>query len=210
MFRDAIIEPQDPRWMETLRRFPKHDFYHYPAYVELEAERRGAQARAYICADERAAFLVPFVQAAVPLTMQPGGEALSDVLAPYGYASPLVIADGDEELRAHFLTLALARFTEHLRQRNVCSVLLRFHPLLPLPLEPFRALGTLVKHGETVWVNLRQTPEELWTQTRGRFRTYIRGLQRDGYTVEFDPAGRRLEDFMKFYYDSMRRVGAMA
>jgi hypothetical protein len=55
---------------------------------------------------------------------------------------------------------------------------------------------------------LRQTSEQLWSETRSRFRSYIRGLQREGYTVELDPAGKEMNAFISLYYDSMHRVAA--
>jgi lipid II:glycine glycyltransferase (peptidoglycan interpeptide bridge formation enzyme) len=116
--------------------------------------------------------------------------------------------NGDAQEARQFLTFALARLAEHLRHRNICAILLRFNPMLPLPLEPFQTRGKLVMHGETVWSDLRHTPEQLWSETRSRFRSYIRGLERDGYTVELDPAGKELDTFIDLYYDSMRRVGA--
>jgi hypothetical protein len=208
MFWDDLIDVSDPRWNETLRRLPKHDFYHLPAYLALEAERRGGIPRAYICQDDRGVFMVPFVLSPVPLVLQPTGAPPSDVLAPYGYAGPLVQFNGDERETRQFMTMALARLAEHLRHRNVCAILLRFNPMIPVPLEPFRAMGRLVLHGETVWSDLRQTPDQLWSETRSRFRSYIRSLQREGYTVELDPTGRELDAFISLYYDSMHRVGA--
>jgi len=208
MFFDDVISPQDPRWEETLRRFPKYDFYHLPAYVALEADRRGGVARAYVCQDKHGTFMVPFVESPVPLVLQPNGNPPKDVLAPYGYAGPLAHFEGSERDYRQFLNLALARLTEHLRLRDICAILLRFHPLLPLPMEPFQAQGRLVLHGETVWSDLRQSPEQLWSDTRSRYRSYIRALERDGYTVELDPTGREMDAFIALYHDTMRRVGA--
>ena len=149
MFWDDLIDVSDPRWNETLRRLPKHDFYHLPAYLALEAERRGGIPRAYICQDDRGVFMVPFVLSPVPLVLQPTGAPPSDVLAPYGYAGPLVQFNGDERETRQFMTMALARLAEHLRHRNVCAILLRFNPMIPVPLEPFRAMGRLVRYGQT-------------------------------------------------------------
>ncbi|HTB63817.1 MAG TPA: hypothetical protein VK737_09530, partial [Opitutales bacterium] len=90
MFWDDIIDASDPRWMDTLRRFPRHDFHHLPAYVALEAERRGAKASAYVLQSQQGAFLVPLIESPTPLALQPWGSPAQDALAPYGYAGPLV------------------------------------------------------------------------------------------------------------------------
>ncbi len=208
MFWDDIIEAGDPRWEESLRRCPRHDFYHLPDYVALEAERRSGQAKAYLCQQDGGLVLVPYIESPVPLVMQPGGEAPNDVLAPYGYCGPLLYSDGGERESAQFFSLALSRLAEHLRHRNICSMLLRLHPLFPLPTEAFRAQGRLVFHGETVWSDLRDTPEQIWSDTRGRYRSYIHALQRQGFRVELDPAGREMFTFIDLYYETMRRVHA--
>jgi len=208
MFFDGIIDAGDPRWNETLGRFPAHDFHHLPRYVALEADRRGAKAEAYVLQSDHGAFLVPLMESPVPVMLQPWGPSPTDVSAPYGYAGPLVVAEGDEDRREKFVALALARLTEHLRCRNICCLLLRFHPLLPLPLRPFQNLGHLVLHGETVDVDLRQTPEQLWSDTRRDFRNPINRMERQGFRFELDGEARQLEEFMKIYHETMLRVRA--
>ena len=204
----AIVEAGDPLWLEMLRFIPQHDFHHLPGYVALEAGRRGGQACAFVYREGEAAFLVPFVQSAVPLTLQPRRVIQADALSPYGYAGPLVNAPGGEEQRNAFVAKALARMVDLLRERGVCTVFIRFHPLLVPPLEPFQALGTLVLHGETVWADLRQSPEELWSDTRKTFRNSINRCERNGCKFAMDPAGEFFGDFLRLYHETMRRVGA--
>jgi hypothetical protein len=208
MFWDDIIDASDPRWEETLHRFPRHDFHHLPRYVALEADRRGAKAAAYVLQSDQGAFLVPLLESPVPLTLQPTGVSPKDALAPYGYAGPLVIAAGDENQRNQFVSLALARLAEHLRCRNICALLLRFHPLIPVPLKPFADLGHLVFHGETVNVELEQTAEQMWSDTRRDFRNPINRMGRQGFRFELDPAARHLVEFVKIYHETMLRVRA--
>ena len=208
MYWDDIIDASDPRWDETLRRFPRHDFHHLSGYVALEAERRGAQPRAFVLQSDEAAFLVPFLESPAPLTLQPSGVSPLDALAPYGYSGPLVAADGDENQRSKFVALALSRLVEHLRCRNFCSLLVRFHPLLTVPLQPFKDLGELVMHGETVNVDLRQTVAQLWSDTRRDFRNPINRMERQGFRFELDPAARHLREFVKIYHETMLRVRA--
>ncbi len=208
MFWDDIIQPDDVRWTEALQRFPRHDFHHLPRYVALEAERRGGRARAYVLQSDQGAFMVPFIESPVPLTLQPLGLSPSDALAPYGYAGPLVTAGGNEPERNKFVALALARLVEYLRCRGNCAVLLRFHPLILPPLASFQNMGRLVFHGETVCMDLHQTPEQLWSDTRHGFRNPINRLERQGFQFELDFAGRHLDEFMKIYHDTMQRVGA--
>ena len=91
---------------------------------------------------------------------------LYDATSPYGYPSPLLAGGESQEKRTAFLDRALKSLLAALRQRRVVSLYLRLHPLLPLPREPFCRQGTLVRHGETVFVDLTQSEQEWWRQTR--------------------------------------------
>jgi len=205
---DAIIESNDSRWNEILRRFPKHDFYHLPGYVALEAERRGAKACAYVFSDDQGAFMVPFMESPIPLTLQPRGGSPLDALAPYGYGGPLVSMEGTEAQKNDFVAKALECLVDHLRCRGVCSILLRLHPLLELPLRPFEECGKLVLHGETVCMDLRQTPEAMLADMRHYFRNPIRRLEREGFHFEMDFEGRHMQEFAQLYHETMVRVHA--
>jgi hypothetical protein len=82
------------------------------------------------------------------------------------------------------------------------------HPLIPVPLKPFQTHGRLVAHGETVCVDLHQSLEQMWSDTRHGFRNPINRMQREGYQFELDFTGRHLDEFMNIYHDTMLRVGA--
>ena len=43
----AHLEIDDPRWPEALRRL-RHDFYHLPSYVRLDAEWNRARPLAFL------------------------------------------------------------------------------------------------------------------------------------------------------------------
>jgi hypothetical protein len=204
----AIVEADDSSWKDALGDFPHYDFHHLPAYVKLEATRRGGRAFAFLYRDGAGVMLVPFVLSPVPITLQPRRILQADALSPYGYAGPLVNVPGSEEEQNAFVSAGLVRMLALLRERAVCTLFLRFHPLIVPPLAAFQALGTLVLHGETVSLDLRKTEAELWTDTRKTFRNSINQIERAGYTFEMDPEGRHLADFLRLYHETMRRVGA--
>ncbi len=208
MFWDGILDSDDPRWMKILRQMPHYDFHHLPGYVSLEAERRSSRACAYVFQSDQGSFLVPLLLAPVPITLDPMVATFSDALAPYGYASPLICAEGTPVQQADFVTLALTRLIEHLRCRKVCAILLRFHPLITIPLEPFQNLGRLILHGETVYIDLRQSLEEMWSETRQGIRNPINRMQREGFCFELDQTAQHYDEFMNIYHDTMLRVRA--
>jgi hypothetical protein len=95
-----------------------------------------------------------------------------------------------------------------LRERRIVGAFVRMHPLLPLPHGPFADRGRLVQHGETVWIDLTLSAEELWRQTRPGHRNEIGRARRSGAAVEIEGTWRHLDDFQRAYTATMHRVGA--
>jgi hypothetical protein len=145
----------------------------------------------------------------VPLVLVPqsigdresGASDTFDALSPYGYPSPLLV--GDEE----FADAAVAALREGLARARVASVFVRAHPLLPLPSVLGRH-GILVQQGETVWMDLALSEQELWSQTRPRERTYINRLRDSGLTARLDPDFTHYDRFMELYRSTMSEVDA--
>jgi hypothetical protein len=66
----------------------------------------------------------------------------------------------------------------------------------------------VVTHGETVYVDLAASNEEIWHQTRLSDRNNISWLRRNGYGARVDDTWGRFADFKGIYRDTMARVGA--
>jgi hypothetical protein len=94
-----------------------------------------------------------------------------------------------------------------LRAEGVVTAFVRLHPLLPAPLPVLERFGAVVRHGETVSMDLTVGVEEMWRQTRGDHRNHINRARRDGTRVVFDDWDR-LGEWVEVYHDNMRRVGA--
>jgi hypothetical protein len=56
----------------------------------------------------------------------------------------------------------------------------RLHPILKLPDGAFTGRGTLVGHGQTVSIDLRQNEAEQWHGIRARYRTSLNRSERPG------------------------------
>jgi len=149
----------------------------------------------------------------VPLVIRPidGAPAISSTLydasSPYGYPAPLLKGARRESERREFLASAIRMLQLGLRERRVVSAFVRLHPLLPLPPEPFRQHGTLVHHGETVYMDLTQPEEELWDQIRRNHQRRITSAREKGYVAEIDEWAY-FDDFYEIYTDTMTRVKA--
>ena len=190
--RAEFITPGHAEWTDFLKETP-HDFYHLPGYVELCARRDGGVAGAFLAEDGGRAMLAPLVLRPVP------GADCMDASAPYGYPAPLLRGDPTGAQVEGFLDA----FRETGAERGLVSAFFRFHPLLPLPPDPFARSGTLVEHGETVFLDLDLPVEELERQTRTNHRADARKLLTGGFRVVVDDWSR-LGDFVAIYAETMR------
>jgi hypothetical protein len=206
--KSEFISADNPLWQKCLAEAP-HDFYHMPGYVQLCAETEHGSAQAFVVDDGRHRFFLPLIIRPIKGDGATKG-ALYDAGSPYGYPAPLLIGGDSQAERTAFLDGALQSLLVALRERRIVSLCLRLHPLLPLPHEPFCRHGTLVRHGETVLIDLTQSEEEWWRQTRAQHRNHINRAIRSGCVAEIDRDWARFDDFFNLYTETMRRVNADA
>ena len=125
-----------------------------------------------------------------------------DAISPYGYPGPIGVGTDDPA----FLRVALVAGLQVLRDAGIVSAFIRLHPLLnPVPPE---GVGTLVRHGDTVSVDLALPREELWAQTRLNHRRDITRAIRLGYVARMDEEWRHVESFKRLYRQTMERHSA--
>ena len=193
-----LIEPTDRRWMDALATI-RHDVYHLPHYVSLEANRLGGAAVAAYVEQPGVRLLLPLIRRAIP-----GSDAF-DLVSPYGYPSPLAQFEDVALLRGAFSAVVQA-----LGEQGFVSLFVRLHPILELPDGAVTGLGALVEHGQTVAIDLRQSEVEQWRGIRGRFRTALNRSERLGHRAFIDDGGEHLDRFIDLYLDTMRRQHAAA
>lgn len=199
-----ILEPRDPRWSTALSLVP-HDVYHLAEYVAQEARREGGRGIALWTHENLAHGFLPLVESPIP----DSGNHI-DALSPYGYPGPLFAMpeNWDSHRRREFVVATLQQWLAILRTRGVVCCFLRLHPLLPVDLEALSSVGRVMHHGQTVSVDLRQGPAELWHGIRANHRNGINKAQRNGHEVVFDDAWDHLDTFIAAYVQTMSRVGA--
>jgi Acetyltransferase (GNAT) domain len=192
------LSTTDPRWQALLDEV-SHDVYHLPQYLAVSAKYEGAEAAAFYAREGSSFCLIPVLLRRLPAVLT-APSAWRDVKSPYGYAVPLF--RGDEA----WIDKALHAFIAECHSRNVVSAFFCMHPLLEVP-RNFARHGQLVKHGETVYVDLTLTEAELWSETRERLRSYIRRLQRACFQAHFDDWSA-YSDFVFIYGQTMERLQA--
>jgi hypothetical protein len=194
-----FIQPGDPRWIQHLEAMP-HDFYHLPEYVELCAKDEGATAAAFYAEEGQSTFLVPLLIRSLPPELGAPSDWY-DCVSPYGYPSPLIWPSQKE------LSPFLDAFCQAARRRNIITAFFRLHPLLPLDHRALGNFGQLIRHGQTVYIDLAQPKEALWNQVSTNHQRNIKKLVRLGFRVSIDEWSR-LPDFVSLYHATMRRVDA--
>nr|WP_221378108.1 GNAT family N-acetyltransferase [Actinoplanes polyasparticus] len=190
----ALLSPQDPAWTEALSRV-RHDIYHVPDYVRLDAGLTGGTPVAFRYSEAGRVLLVPLLLRPVPDT------DLQDATSPYGYPGPV----GSDD--AAFWSRAAGAMTELLCTHSVVTVFARLHPLLPLFPSALETAGTLVNHGDTVSIDLTLTPDEIWSQTHRSHRNQINKAKRAGVEVVFDDWSL-FGAWIETYHATMHRVRA--
>lgn len=193
--RFALLEPDDSRWEDVLRRH-EHDFFHLPGYLRLEAARLTGRSRAAWVVGDAGELLLPLVVREHPFQG-------TDAMSPYGYPGPIGVVGG--ELGRD----AFEALWQGLGDAGVESIFVRSHSWAGPNLADLggRDGEWLVHHGDTVTMDLQQEEDALFMGYRGTTRNLVRRLARDGFEATNAPWSR-LGDFLEIYNETMRRLGA--
>ncbi|WP_404784020.1 GNAT family N-acetyltransferase [Altericista sp. CCNU0014] len=201
-----FLTSDDTQWSEALKQF-KYDFYHLPDYVKLEADRQNAAPEAIYLSEGDCALFLPYLRRSCASILQPQSELDTwDIASPYGYPGPLL----NSVALAHsdFIRRAFSALIEILRDRGICTAFIRLHPLLNATLNE-SVLGQIYQPlGETVWIDLTQSEEQIWSQTIAKHRNRINHCKRLGFSAQMVPVLEYLDDFIEIYHATMNRVVA--
>jgi Acetyltransferase (GNAT) domain len=197
----TLIGPADPKWTRFLGN-TRHDFYHLPSYVRMTSKFECAAPIAFYAEAGQSSLLLPLLIRPIPEHLG-FPKTWCDAVSPYGYPGPLINNVDDPET----VQLLLRAFRRYALQNDIISVFIRLHPLLNETPEIFSELGEIVRHGETVCIDLRKRVDEIWRDLKHGHREGMRKLRRMRFTVEFD-SWDRMDDFIHAYQSTMERVSA--
>jgi hypothetical protein len=201
-----FLTPDSPTWNECLAD-TTHDFYHLPRYLDLSARYDGGRPLAFLAEEGGNRLFVPLVVRPFDVPEHPEDCCL-DATSPYGYPCPILKTSGQAETDGGFFGRAIVALKAALTELGVVSAFFRLHPLIPLPEDLLRQHGCLVRHGQTVVVDLTLSEEEQWRQVRADHRSGINRSKQSGYLAAMDPQWNDLGSFFRVYTETMRRVGA--
>lgn len=204
-----ILSPHHPNWASILQS-ARHDIYHLPGYVSLEAQRYPGLPEGMLISEGDCSLFVPYLLRCGDDIM-PGEPLVSDVfdaVSPYGY--PGLILNDVAQQQPEFVRAALLQLKQGLRERGICAAFFRLHPILNADLQPGLDEVEYQWHGETVSVDLTLSEAEIWGQTKGSHRNRINRAQRQGMKADMVPCAQYLPTFLEIYTETMGRVGAAA
>ncbi len=197
----GFLEPDDPRWMEVLRKVP-HDLFHLPAYLKACADHEGGRPVMFVYDAGDHGLAVPLIKR----SLETFGESFAghfDLASPYGYPGPVNWGDTRQDRLAE----AFANLETFLAQEKVVSLFLRLNPFLGVPDTILSQFGDVRAHGPTVYIDLRD--EELsWMGIDKKNRKFISGQLADGCVVRRDEWDT-VDVVIEAYYETMRRLNAL-
>lgn len=203
-----ILALSDPLWPQALQTI-RHDTYHLPEYVSVEAKRSQATAEAILITDDSGKiFLLPYLIRSCrdfyPLDRH--DEAIFDVFSPYGYSGIIL---NDEAINdPDFVRLALEALSQAFKEKNICSAFVRLHPIFGARYAKSLDSSALINDGVTVSVNLLQPESKIWAQTRKGHQSTINKCKRLGLMARMVPFSDYIEIFISIYNETMDRVSA--
>jgi hypothetical protein len=182
-------------WLAHWSSWPEREIYAHPGYVSLEEDEHTRALCSGWRSDE-GSVLYPFLLR--DLRGEPFGVDASDVITPYGYGGAFFWGrDRDAVARAFW-----PAFDEWADEAHVVSEFVRFalfdEHLLPYPGEREQRLVNVVR-------DLEPSADELWMDCEHKVRKNVKSARRAGVTIEFDPAGERLDDFLRLYEHTLER-----
>lgn len=202
-----IIGAANPLWVETLRHL-RHDFYHLPAYVDLEAKRTQAIAEAVLIQQDDNQLFLPYLLRRCG-DLFPDDVSASDffdVISPYGYPGLLYNQTGTDN--TEFIQAAMEQLMQLWRDRGICTAFIRLHPILNDQFAEIYSSPAYQIHSETIAVDLSLEDAEIWRQTRPEYRNKINRAKRDGLIANIVPWQEHQDTFIEIYTETMDRVGA--
>ena len=180
----------------------RHDFYQLPEYVELVAKYEGGEPVAFYAEDNGIVFLAPLLLRKLPADLNAPADWY-DAVTSHGYPTPIMSPAGN----AADLERFFGCFKQLGAERGIISAFFRMHPLLALPLDVLSVQGLAVNHGQTVYMDLSVSCEDIWAQIRRNHKRDIKKLVKEGFQVGIDDGGR-FHEFSDIYAMTMERVGA--
>lgn len=196
---DADVAADLALWRERWQGWPDREIMGHPDFVRRFA-RPGDQVLAAASPTARGGILYPFILR--PLASEPWAAKRTgwDATTPYGYGGPFAWNATTDEAAAFW-----SRFNRWARARDVVTSFARLS-LFPDQLLPFD--GDVVINSPNFVRGLELGDDDLWNDYAPKVRQNVRRAVSRGCSLEVDPDGARLDEFLQVYTSTMTRRNA--
>lgn len=198
MVLDATDRVQGEKWLEIWENWDLGDIFAHPEYVKLFT-RECDKAICLVQKSDAGMILLPLILR--PISVEKWADErcdLNDASAPYGYGGPYASGNFD-------LDLFWRHLTEWAKDNAVITLFFR---LSPYATDIKNQVETLEVCGNIIVRTLTEGKSGIWMDYKHTVRTCVKSAECNGLTVEFDVQGEHLEDFVRIYYQTMRRLNA--
>jgi hypothetical protein len=197
---DQANSAERSEWLKLWNMWPEREVFAHPDYPALFAK----PGDKVLCASEATTsggVLFPFLLR--PLAREEwvdNNEESWDLVGPYGYGGVFAWGRGPDAQDDFWVN-----FEAWIENNKVVSSFVRLS-LFPDQTIPFR--GTVEHNTSNIVRTLEIDPEVLWREYEHKVRKNVNKAKQANLTVEIDPTGLRLDEFMAIYYSTMDRRDA--
>ncbi|HVE38701.1 MAG TPA: GNAT family N-acetyltransferase [Planctomycetota bacterium] len=199
-FLDAAQAEDRKKWLDLWSSWPQREVMAHPEYVRLFA-RPGDRVIGAALRTASGGILYPvIVRPIASEPWAPSGARGCDLTTAYGYGGPFAWSVTPDDARGFW-----QRFDAWAATQGVATSFARLS-LFSGQLLPFN--GETASGGPNVVRRVETTDDALWNDYRCDARRNVDIARERGVTIEFDAAGRRLDEFLDIYTSTMDRRGA--
>lgn len=192
----------EEKWNEIVRSFEEYDVYYLCGYVKaFQLHGDGEPLLFYYENDDIRGINVvmkrdiahdPKFMGKIP------EDTYFDFITPYGYGGWLIEGNGD-------LSHLYEEFQSYCIKNSVVSEFVRFHLFSNRTREYY---GAFEPHTHNIVRELSLPLDEMLMDFEHKVRKNIKKAVREGLEVHMDETGERLDEFLRIYYDTMKRTNA--
>lgn len=195
---DARVPAERAEWIALHEGWPAREVFAHPAYVERFAGPAD-DALAATWTDAGGRVLYPFLSRAIAAPhLAEAAAGARDLTSPYGYGG--AFATGTPDAAAFW-----AAHAAWARTHGAISEFVRFAlfpgELLDYPGEKHEKLTNVV-------CDLTRDEATIWSDFDHKVRKNVNRARREGVTIEVDPTGAQLDEFLRIYTGTMDRRDA--
>lgn len=210
-FTEVFSSKDLQKWDRFFQALEEKGVYHNPIYIKEYGDHVGFESELFVYGDENNFVYHPYFKRRLDNLefLDNSGFDFSkyyDIISSWYYGGPLLHV-ADESVKKKLIKEFLTSFHQYCLDANIVCEFIRFDPNLK-NYEPFKDFLPLKFDRQTVYVNLTQPLDNIWTNFEKRNRNAIRMATKRGVSVELSLKTEDMDDFARVYESEMIRKNA--